>query len=322
LNIFGAQLFLKQENMKNHKIKILYIAGAERIGSTLVGNILGQIPGFFFVSEAISIWKRFVLGDGLCGCGFPGMECEIWGKVLSQTYEGDLSQFAEKMMHWQLHSTKNRHVPMLWVFRHSRWFQNRFRGYLEGLERLYRETQFVTGCQIIVDSSKNPKYAVMLGLIPTIDLYVIHLVRDPRAVAFSWQRRKFQREFGGQRQMRTIAPLSSGFRWQVVNWVTELFWRISGHYMRLCYEDMVEEPQKAVSAILEMIGEKPAKLPFVDARTVRLGVNHAIWGNPNRYEIGDVTLRLDDEWQSRMKATDRVIVDMVTWPYRKKYGYK
>src|SRR4028119_1802817 len=56
------------------------------------------------------------------------------------------------------------------------------------LERLYRAIQRVSGAGVIVDSSKRFSYAVLLSLLPFGDLRVVHLVRDSRAVAYSWAR--------------------------------------------------------------------------------------------------------------------------------------
>ena len=43
---------------------------------------------------------------------------------------------------------------------------------------------------IMIDSSKWPTYGFLLSTIESFDMYVLHLVRDPRACAFSWQRKK------------------------------------------------------------------------------------------------------------------------------------
>src|SRR3712207_8630396 len=43
----------------------------------------------------------------------------------------------------------------------------------------------VSGKPVIVDSSKSPARALALGMVPGIDLYVVHLVRDGRGVATS-----------------------------------------------------------------------------------------------------------------------------------------
>ena len=55
---------------------------------------------------------------------------------------------------------------------------------------LYSSIMARTGCSVIVDSSKFASYGHLLASNPAFDVRVIHLVRDSRAVAHSWQRRK------------------------------------------------------------------------------------------------------------------------------------
>ena len=42
---------------------VLYVAGAGRSGSTLLDNLLGQIPGFFSAGELRYVWERGLI-DG------------------------------------------------------------------------------------------------------------------------------------------------------------------------------------------------------------------------------------------------------------------
>jgi hypothetical protein len=58
---------------------ILYIAGAGRSGSTLLGQILGQLEGFCFVGEMIGAWQTF--GVRRCGCQAMLTDCEFWAAV-------------------------------------------------------------------------------------------------------------------------------------------------------------------------------------------------------------------------------------------------
>src|SRR5437870_2816755 len=65
-----------------------------------------------------------------------------------------------------------------------------------------------------VDGSKRPQDAAVLAGTEGIDHYVLHMVRDPGAVAFSWGRRdKTIRVAGGERPMGTRGLLSSLITW-------------------------------------------------------------------------------------------------------------
>src|ERR1019366_6712916 len=66
------------------------------------------------------------------------------------------------------------------------------RAYEDALSRLYSAIREVAGKSVVVDSSREASQALVLARIPSIDLRVLHLVRDSRAVAFSYSRRKAQ----------------------------------------------------------------------------------------------------------------------------------
>jgi hypothetical protein len=102
----------------------------------------------------------------------------------------------------------------------------------------------------------------------------------------------------------------------------EALWkRAPGRYLRLRYEDFVDDPREAVRRIIDLVQERPAQLPFVTERQVDLSTNHTVSGNPNRLQTGTVELKPDQEWLSRMGRGDRTLVTALTWPLLIRYGY-
>ena len=57
--------------MPNNRVKVLYIAGPGRSGSTVLGNVLGEIEGFFHGGELNFIWEHNLIENRLCSCGAP-----------------------------------------------------------------------------------------------------------------------------------------------------------------------------------------------------------------------------------------------------------
>ena len=55
----APSLHAQRRFMATDKIKVLYIAGNGRSGSTLLGVLLGQIPGFFNVGEVRRVWDEY-----------------------------------------------------------------------------------------------------------------------------------------------------------------------------------------------------------------------------------------------------------------------
>jgi hypothetical protein len=305
----------------NGAVKVLYVAGSGRSGSTILDRTLGQLDGFFSAGELCNLWERGLVARRRCGCGEPVPDCPVWKAVLADAFGGPDRVDAERLAAVARHRLNVRSVPRLLLGRGLG--DGRAAGeYQATLARLYLAVQRHTGCRVLVDSSKSPVYARLLATIPGVDVTVVHLVRDPRATAWSFLRKKRLPDFGDDRLMQRQHPLVSARRWSLWQGVTELLWRRhSGRYLRLRYEDFVRDPQPAVRRIAAMTGEAPALLPFTGPVTVRLAATHSVSGNPNRFGTGEIDLRADEEWRRAMRTGDRALVTALTWPLLLRYGY-
>lgn len=309
--------------MNEEKIKVLYVAGSGRSGSTVLGNLLGEIYGFFSAGELCYLWARLMRG-GACSCGASFPECEVWGPVLEEAFGSAQGVDVRAMHRVQRMSTRPRHIPLMLAPQGRRRLESVWeRGYAKNLERIYRAMRSVTGDSVIVDSSKLPLYGYVLEGMPRVDLYVVHLVRDPRAVAYSWSRKKKSRPLTESLTfMPQHHPAQSSLEWDLCNAATEALWcRSPERYMRLRYEEFVARPRESVERILQLVGEESASLPFVGDREVRLGPNHNVGGNPSRFETGTVELRPDREWTFQMRPRARATVTSLTLPLLGRYGY-
>jgi hypothetical protein len=176
----------------------------------------------------------------------------------------------------------------------------------------------------VVDSSKRAQDAAVLAGLPEIDHYVLHIVRDPGAVAFSWGRRdKEVRLADGTRAMGTRGLLSSITRWTENSLGVEVLRRHvpADRWSYVRYEDFAAAPRAVVSEIVAFLGEEAAA-PFVTDDTVELHQNHTVAGNPNRFRTGRVRIKVDDEWRQRMPRSRQLLVRALTWPFLLRYGYR
>lgn len=298
------------------RTKLLYIAGAGRSASTLLGQVLGQAKGSCFVGEVVYAWRQF--DTRRCGCHMPLKECGFWAAVHRTAGGGDPPLdpglfSAGRRARW-------RYMPLTFLPRPR--LAARFREDWRRCERLYEALAAVSGARIIVDSSKSPVYGRMLTLLPALDVHVVHLVRDARAVAHSWRRLKPSRNIGGRPHMNRHPPARVARLWMIDNLATELLRRRApDRYLRLRYEDFVDRPRESFERILAMLGERVSEAPFLGEGTVVLSPTHSVKGNPDRFRTGFVDLRLDDEWRHAMRLTDRRLVTALTWPLLRRYGY-
>jgi hypothetical protein len=111
--------------------------------------------------------------------------------------------------------------------------------------------------------------------------------------------------------------------WTVANLSDEAVRRSygPGRSIRIKYEDFVARPRATVEAIVALVGEWPAELPFLDDQTVERGVHHPVSGNPSRFERGPVRLLDDEAWRTKLSRSDRSTVVAFAWPLMLRYGY-
>lgn len=308
----------------NPKTKVLYVVGAGRSGSTILGQMLDGVEGFFTVGELYYLWDRGLLENRLCGCGVFFKECPLWRDVLERSFGGPDVVEAETMVRLREHALSNRQL-LFASAKTRRKALARMADYLQALERLYHGVRSVSQSKVIVDTSKSPSYCYELDNILSLEVYVVHLVRDPRAAAYSWwTRRKLQpaSEKKPSRYMTRHNPLKTSLIWGAWNLLIEKMWASNrNRYLFLRYEDFVKDPQGALRNILHLVGEEGAKLPFANEREVSLGANHIFSGNPSRLQNGPVMIRADEEWKQKMSRTQRALIASTTWPGLLRYGY-
>ena len=67
--------------------------------------------------------------------------------------------------------------------------------------------------------------------------------------------------------------------------------------------------------------DTPGLLEHVTDQGVDLGPSHGLAGNPSRFKHGEVRLRVDDEWRTRMGKRPRRVVTAIAGPQLLAYGY-
>jgi len=284
--------------------------------------MLGQIDGFYAMGELRSIWEYGFIKNGLCGCRVPFRECEFWRAVVREAF-GDINHVDAKKMWCLTDSFRIYHLPLMLIPHITKRLAFRLNEYLENLEKLYRAIHATTGSRVIVDSSKLAQYAYILQMIPVIELAVVHLVRDPRAVAYSWSRKKLlQPNTKSPEYMVRLNPVRSSLIWSTRNIGAMYLHQASVRYIMCRYEDFIGKPQEFLKRILNLLGETDVELPFVAEDTVEINKsNHSVFGNLVRFRTGTVELRVDNAWETKMKRLHKIVVTTLTWPLLFKYRY-
>ncbi len=304
-------------------VRLLYVGGCGRSGSTLLDRALGQIPGVCAVGEVVHLWHRGLMEDHLCGCGAPFSACSFWTEVGEVAFGGWGEIDAGALRELQRSVDRNRFIPLMLARGWSPGYRHRLRRYGEHLARLYRGIARVSGADVIVDSSKHASYAYLLREVPGVDLRVIHLVRDPRGVAYSWTKEVRKPEVTDRVEyMPRYHPGRMAFRYLAYNVAFHVLRQLHVPTHLVRYESFVQHPSHHLLEILRFAGLEDAALGFVDGTTIELGPTHSVAGNPMRFRQGRLELRRDDAWRTEMDPRLARIVGVLTWPLRWSYGYR
>ena len=295
---------------------VLYIAGCGRSGSTLLARLLGEIDGFVPVGELRYVFDRGLVANHLCGCGQPFRSCPFWSGVLLRAW-GVEGEAAAALGRRASSVDRLRYLPMLL----ARWarspsFRQRLGEHVDVLGRLYRSLAVETGGAVVVDSSKDPSYAYVLANVPGIDLRIVHLVRDSRAVAHSWTRIKVRPEVHQEvAYLRRRRPSHSAMLWDAQNGLCDLLVAAGIPTVRIRYEDLVDDLEAVLATVTAHVGRPRTRRD--SARTV-----HDISGNPLRFSSGPLRVAADFEWHTAAAPAERRLVSALTAPQLWRYGYR
>lgn len=297
-------------------MRVLYITGMMRCGSTMIGNVLNETDRTLHVGELHYLWRNGILGEGTntsCGCGEPLTGCPLWSDVLAAEVTAD-RHVAAAVEAVQATRLRARHTPArlagslgpLRTPADVRW--------VTGVTaELYRAAAGAAGAEVVVDSSKYPAEAAALLGRGDLDVRVLHVVRDARATTHSYRKDKSY-------VTRMSAARSTGY-WTAVNAASDLL-ALAGRdrYLRVRHEDFSARPAEVLDEVMAFAGITGPNPVSADG-TVDLGVNHTVTGNPDRFHHGKVLIRDDGRWRTELDWKPRAVTTAASAPQLLRYGY-
>ncbi|MER7211007.1 sulfotransferase [Streptosporangium sp. NPDC000239] len=301
--------------------RVVFLGGLGRSGTTLLERLLGEVPGIAPLGEVAHLWTRGVLANEDCGCARPFGTCPFWREVGARAFGGWSEDLAERVVTLGLRVDRTRRIPALARFLAGGRSSRRpaaLGEYVAAHRRLYDAASEVAGCPVVVDSSKHASLAFCLAA-SGVDVHVVHVVRDPRAVAHSWHRRVIRPESGSP--MTRWSPGRTSVHWLAQNLGIELLARGGVPVTRVRYEDLVRAPAETLGHLAARIG-LPVGLDFLTGEKALLSRAHTVAGNPMRFAVGPIGLVPDDAWRTAAPVLHRSLVTALTWPLMIKYGYR
>lgn len=305
----------------NTSVKVLYIMGLWRSGSTVLDIALGNHESMESVGELRNLPIVGWTGNGLCACGKKAGACEYWQGVRLRWAEKVRGRSIERLIELQDRYERVRSVPRL--LRETVRPSSSFKEYGELVAALYETIREISGKDVIVDSTKYPARAYALLQIPRIDLRLIHLVRDGRAVIWSCKKNP-NTDLEGRVLYHDPSTISrrTVSQWLVINLACDTLTRLAGdRAIRVRYEDFVRAPSSVLERIGRITGFETLRLSEALANGQEMKVGHTIAGNRVRLQ-GTIRLRADLEWMEKLSPEDRTLFWQRAGWLAKKYGYE
>ena len=303
------------------RIRVLFIGGSGRSGSTLVDRMVGAVPGACSLGEVVHLWQRALVDDELCGCGMAFSACPFWQAVGVEAFGGWDQVDARAVLALKARVDRTRHIGLLGAPWRPARFDADLTAYVDYYERIYAAAGRVAGAEVVVDSSKHPSLAFCLSRSRRLALTIAHVVRDSPGVAYSWSK-SVRRPEAEESWMPTYSTRRAITDWLSNNGLfTLLGRRVDTRLVR--YEDLAAHPVDTLRDLVRHLGLRASDddLAFVSADRVTLAAAHGVAGNPMRFTVGVIPVRQDDEWRTQLPTRRRQAVMAATLPLRWRYGY-
>jgi hypothetical protein len=255
---------------------VVYITGASHSGSTLLDLMLNAHPAMVSVGEMLKLNRQLKPRNSeagqfpKCSCGAASLwECSFWSRVNEH-----------------IRQTQGKSLAELDVQDYSS---------VDGATNVtvFKAIAKVSKRKFVVDSSKMPRRLSHLMKLGELNVYPIHLVRDPMGQVFSVRRKQ-----GG-----LLTPL---FQYEVVHAQIHRALRTVPHTV-VRYEELVSEPRRTLNAILEPLGLSfhPQQLAWAEQEKHLVAGNHMRWKSHS-------DLILDERWKEGLSKVQKLLIYLGT----------
>jgi len=293
------------------KPKVIYIMGCGRSGTTIMDILLGNHAGFQSVGElnnAPLAWNK----DETCGCGLSLRECDIWKNVGSDCFQNDSTNVHYEILKHQRDIERQVSIVKHVLGLFDRSVIDAYHSYVYDTFRILKTSASV---HTVIDSSKSIGRGLALLKNTRLDVQIIHLVRDPRGVFFSFQKKNLVTP--------TMNILSLALYWNSVNLLASLLKLKFGKnkFLRIRYEDLVTNSDLVITQIENFVGEDLSDVKQKLRDEVPMDRGHLAMGNRVRSQKVALKLRPDFSWKKSIKFYQRMLVNICCFPLMLAYSY-
>ena len=303
------------------KPTVVYLLAASHSGSTLLALLLASHPDICTTGEL----KATSFGDPnryRCSCGMPIRQCPFWADVTrSMAARGCRFDITRATTHLDVDATpfekrllrplvRGRAIEALRdaALACSPSWHRHLAQFHQANEALVRALAERTGARMVVDSSKVGIRLKYLLRNPGLDVRVVRLVRDGRAVALTYtdsdqyadaSAAHLRRGGSGDGRPRDHLTLGeAAHEWRRSNEEADALLNTLGpsRHRTVTYEDLCSNTQSVLTSLWTFLGVEPVTLD----RGWRSRSRHII-GNGMRFDTTE-EIRLDQRWKTALDA--------------------
>lgn len=320
--------------------RLVYLLAASHSGSTLTAMLLGAHPEVCTVGEL----KWTSMGDVTryrCSCGELIQSCPFWRAVSARMAERgfdfeigqartDLRAVAtpyEQRLLRPLHRGRLAEAARDAALLASPGWRQRLRAHQQRNLALAEIVLELSGKQVIVDSSKIGMRLKYLRRIKDLDVKVVRVIRDGRAVALTYtdpaqfaDARDPRLKGGGtgaSRDHQRLSMEAAAREWRRSNEEAEavLAQLDPSRWIQVHYEQLCADPEGTLKKVFALIGVNPAA-----ARLDFRNTQHHVVGNGMRLDTQS-EIKVDERWREALAASDLHTFATVAGSLNRRLGY-
>ena len=302
------------------KINLVYIVGSGHCGSTLLDLLISSSSEVFSTGEIsfYNIYKKNIIYNKsnpnyLCTCKKAFNDCPFWQKI---------NQSADFKIKKQYSWLENLKISLFILFpflfnilkKRKKYFEKKYidQSYelLLTIKKAARQSKQKANIQYILDASKDPRRLFYLLNDDRIKVFPIFLVRDSRAVGYSYQKKE-RLKIGLKRKNFYITIL---FRWLMVNIFAEkLLQQVPDNQsIRLNYKQLCEQPKDTIQKLNKWLKINISTSDYI--QEIAETNYHNIDGNDLRFKAIKA-IKFNESWKKQLSPLQKKIAGLFLHPF-------
>jgi hypothetical protein len=290
------------------KLKIIYLFGAGRSGTTAIATFLGGHQKIKTLGEMHQFYDH-LRDKKNCSCGESLLNCEFWSNIvlnLPEKIQDEPNEFQKLSDKLEYHSSIPKHFT-------NTVDKKVLLEYLKNQELIFNEIAKNCPAEYYLDSAKYIGRNLSLRKSKNLSIKSIYVVRDVRGVINS-----FSKSVQSSRK-----PLSTIFYYLSVNAVAEIVYLFSSkkNVIKIKYEDFTAYPEKTLLKLSEFLAMDFSELISKINKDESFEIGHIIGGNRLKNDK-KITLKNDNQWVSSQSRISQIFYYFAALPFMLFNKYK